>query len=414
MDEIFKKIDTLSLEKSEPSMLGRFTRAFLEADNTITKELFSKIDEFFNTNSFQSQVISIYTKGLENEKSYLEQTLKEKSAIPHSQQFYKPMIDLVTEKLKIKNFSDLMDFISNDLKNNPGTLEVLNNTYRHTHRTSGEHYIKEYYKYYYLGGLLYDDYLNKKGKIEFINYKYANLLINEYSQINIDLQKTDTEFDSYKLLSLNEHIRIRNDKDSQTLVDNRIGKYFWIKVPRKLLFTIEQLINEGYISKIAFRVDFISKYIPAMEEMEYGSALKIKIDSLPDFSKFYSVDNYDNKLWIYHDKIKSSLTFEEHIEDFEIIEDNIITQVIHLEYQIKKENYIITHIDHEFILYTIEEYEKRLIDPNIKGHRKIKTFKVDQASIPFNYEHHGEHFLYQVLDAYLKNTDLINEYFAKI
>jgi hypothetical protein len=250
--------------------------------------------------------------------------------------------------------------------------------------------------------------------MEFIKYKYSHQLINEYAKIDINLQKADPEFHNYKLLSLNEHIRIMNDKDSQTLVDERIGKYFWIKVPRKLLFSIEQLINDGYISKIAFRVDFISKYIPAMEEMEYGSTLKIKIDSLPDFSKFYSVDNYENKLWIYHDKIKNSLTFEEHIEDFEVIEDNIITQVIHLEYQIREENYIITHLDHEFILYKIEEYEKRLTDPNIKGHRKIKTFKIDQASIPFNYKQNREYFLYQVLDAYLKNTDLINEYFAQI
>lgn len=86
------------------------------------------------------------------------------------------------------------------------------------------------------------------------------------------------------------------------------------------------------ITEIAFRVDYVSDYVPSMEEKEFGSPMKLNILSLPELSKFYSTDNYNNNLWIQHDQIKQSLTFEELMEDFEVADDNVVTQVIHLEY----------------------------------------------------------------------------------
>lgn len=63
-----------------------------------------------------------------------------------------------------------------------------------------------------------------------------------------------------------------------------------------------------------------------------------------------------------HDIEKQSLTFEETMEDFEVVNQDVVTQVIHLEY-----------------------------------------FVLDD-----------EYFLYQVLDTYLENKELISEYFSKI
>ncbi|WP_215901951.1 hypothetical protein, partial [Acinetobacter seifertii] len=57
-------------------------------------------------------------------------------------------------------------------------------------------------------------------------------------------------------------------------------------------------------------------------------------------------------------------------------------------------------------------YQERLSDANIKGHRKVKTFKIDNSMIPFNIKINGELFLVQVLDSYFKNYDLIHEYFS--
>ncbi|MBN0832600.1 hypothetical protein JTL90_34490, partial [Pseudomonas aeruginosa] len=90
--------------------------------------------------------------------------------------------------------------------------------------------------------------------------------------------------------------------------------------------------EQRMIAEIAFRVDYVSDHVPSMEEKEFGSPMKLSISSLPELSKFYSTDNYNNNLWIQHDQIKQSLTFEELLEDFEVADDNVVTQVIHLEY----------------------------------------------------------------------------------
>jgi hypothetical protein len=208
---------------------------------------------------------------------------------------------------------------------------------------------------------------------------------------------------------------LRGDyQDSQTIRDERIGKYFWISVPRRLLASIEELIDKRMLSEIAFRIDDVSDYLPIMEDMEFGAPLRLEISSLPKLSKFYSTNKYENNLWIHHDAKKRSLTFEELMADFEVAGDDIVTQVIHLEYSLKCDGYFITHLDHEFIVYTLQNYHERLSNANIKGHRKIKTFKIDNSTIPFNITIGGNLFLLQVLDSYFKNDDLIQEYFEKI
>lgn len=64
------------------------------------------------------------------------------------------------------------------------------------------------------------------------------------------------------------------------------------------------------------------------------------------------------------------MTFEELMEDFEVAGDDVVTQVIHLEYSSKGDDFFITHLDHEFIVYTLDSYQERLSNANIKGHRK--------------------------------------------
>ena len=74
--------------------------------------------------------------------------------------------------------------------------------------------------------------------------------------------------------------------------------------------------------------------------MEFGAPLRLKISSLPRLSKFYSTDKYENNLWIHHDAEKLSLTFEELMEDFEVAGDDVVTQVIHLEYSSKGDDFL--------------------------------------------------------------------------
>ncbi|MEN3522083.1 hypothetical protein ABDH35_06145, partial [Proteus mirabilis] len=75
--------------------------------------------------------------------------------------------------------------------------------------------------------------------------------------------------------------------------------------------------------------------------MEQGSPLSFNIPELPSISKLCSRDNFNNKLWITHDSVGKSLTFEEIIDNFSIWEDKAITQVVHLEYDSKNTDFII-------------------------------------------------------------------------
>ena len=61
----------------------------------------------------------------------------------------------------------------------------------------------------------------------------------------------------------------------------------------------------------------------------------------------------------------------------------MVTQLVHLEYYSEANNYFIRHIDHEYIVYSLNEYEERLKNNKTKGRGKVKTFKVNKSKIPF-------------------------------
>jgi hypothetical protein len=148
-----------------------------------------------------------------------------------------------------------------------------------------------------------------------------------------------------------------------------------------------------------------------MEALERGALFDLSKLNKPEVTKLYST-TYDT-LWV--KASDSDLTFEELIQDFVIEGDYIVTQVVHLEYSKMNGVDLISHIDHEYIYYTVDQYEKRQTDPNQKGEARsrIKTFKVDDASIPFTLPD-GRWFLYIVLERHFQNTALIQEYFQKV
>ncbi|HEJ5352596.1 TPA: hypothetical protein SL682_004664 [Pseudomonas aeruginosa] len=412
MKNIFEEIHGMHLEEDERSSCGRFCDAFLGEKPAVVKRLFPLIDASSKDEEFQSNVMRAYTNECINEKQAIMAEVDARRGHPDALKFYTPQLDLVDNKLSVKTFSQLIESLGGHLDEYPGSLEVLNNAYKRIHSADGTKYIKNNYINYSIGYLLYRKYESAKGRGDMLSMKYSDFVKSEYEKAGIDIEKEDLQFSKYKLISLSENIQIFNDKDSQTIQDSRLDKYFWIKVPRGLLASIESLIEQRMIAEIAFRVDYISDSVPSMEEREFGSPMKLDISSLPDLSKFYSTDNYNNNLWIQHDQRKQSLTFEELLEDFEVAAENIVTQVIHLEYTSKGNEFFITHLDHEFIIYTIDQYEERMGNAGVKGYRKVKTFKVDGSMIPFNTRVNGNIFLIQVLDAYFNNRDLIQEYFA--
>ena len=91
----------------------------------------------------------------------------------------------------------------------------------------------------------------------------------------------------------------------------------------------------------------------------------------------------------------------------------MVTQVIHCEYFKDSGSYFICHLDHEFIFYSIDEYEMRQRDPAQKGNarKRIKTFKIDKAMIPIS---NDSNVLFDILELKFKNKQLVREYFNKV
>ncbi len=156
------------------------------------------------------------------------------------------------------------------------------------------------------------------------------------------------------------------------------------------------------------------------EAVEKGSIFSFNLEKLPSSTKLYKESSYEDTLWVIIDS--QNITFEELCNDFHTFEDTIVTQMIHLEY----DNDCITHIDHEYIFYSLEEYGQRIRNPHTKGkaRKRVKTFKIDKSSIPMNYlckmfrDQNRDSievkvpFIYFVLNNYFEHKELLEEYFS--
>lgn len=147
----------------------------------------------------------------------------------------------------------------------------------------------------------------------------------------------------------------------------------------------------------------IFEAIPVLEALQRGKyfelndiAQKEMVSQLYDFKK--------DSLWI---RItKNDVTFEEILYDYPVYDDYYVTQVVHLMFS-KGTKLVISHLDHEFILYNEDSFEARQTKANIKGEKRVKTFKIDNASIPLDIKY----VLAPILLMLFKNKELVDEYF---
>lgn len=222
--------------------------------------------------------------------------------------------------------------------------------------------------------------------------------------------------------------------DPPRIYDKSIDKTFFTKnVPLHLLKQISEMITNKMVTDFAVRLvnepgyegRMYSEYIA--EALEKGKVFDLI--NLGDYSvsKLYS-ERYEDCMWVVIDS--ENITFEELCENIEEYNNMIVTQVIHLEYFVEHGIAYISHLDHEYVFYTLDEYEKRMNDPKQKGEAmtRLKSFKIDHSKIPFDYlcEIHRkdingkkvpverEQFLCYVLESYFKHKELLNEYFQNI
>lgn len=222
--------------------------------------------------------------------------------------------------------------------------------------------------------------------------------------------------------------------DPPRIYDKSVNKTLFVKnIPVVLLKELLPMVSDRTIENLSVRVSNSEIFDQRMDSGYLAEALErgkiFDFENLGTFSitKLYS-NVYGDCLWVNMDS--NNITFEELCENFHIYKEVIVTQVIHLQYIKDSAEAYITHLDHEYIFYTMDEYEIRMKDVNQKGtaRPRMKSFKIDNAKIPFsirckvvNRDEHGNEmeptsvqFLCYVLECYFSHVDLLKEYFEKV
>lgn len=272
----------------------------------------------------------------------------------------------------------------------------------------------------------------------FENYYYPkdDPYCSDISELQIsfkDVMDKQSQFQKYGIITIGSSRELLTI-DPPRIYDSSINRTFFTKnVPLHLLKQISKMIDNGIVKDFSLRLVNELGYEGRMESEYLAEALErgIVFDfvNLGEYSisRLYA-EEYEDCMWVIIDPL--NITFEEMCEDIEEHDDMVVTQVVHLQYYIEDSKSYISHLDHEYIFYTIEEYEERMRNPMQKGEAKarMKSFKIDHSNIPFNYlcEIHrkdsngidlpveNEQFLCYVLETYFKHKELLREYFRKI
>lgn len=408
LNEVLKNIDDYTLSDQE-EYFGRLFGLLIFRFEDFKVEILDEFKEYLDDN-LQKKIIDIYKV---QKKAELEKILEERELV---QGINSERIDNLKMDTQVDSFEKLSKRLYHNLNNNSFvTSQFLENN---PNKNS------DFMSYYLIFGMLeiiYNDY-RKKLERQRILTKYSNNFLKKlYADIGIDLmgknpngEDVDSNFNSYGLITIKDKsIDIFCDKDNQVLVDSVIKKnYSVLSGKRLLLECLEYLYKENLIKDLSFRVDgILSDGLWLLEDRDFGASLTNNIGELPEISRFYNLDNPEDGLWIFHDKNKLEISFEELCSEFELLEDSVVTQLVHLEYYSEANNYFIRHIDHEYIIYSLNEYEERLKNNKKKGRGKVKTFKVNKSKIPFCFCYKDQLFLYVVLNSFFNHKELIEEYF---
>ena len=245
------------------------------------------------------------------------------------------------------------------------------------------------------------------------NYKYIN---------------EDEQYIKYKLLKLNKNRDLVKPFPSvypNYMKDSRCG---YIPLSEQISTVVLEKIffikmKTNYIKDLSVRPDLNKKPVKKnkillKDEKEFGRYFSFENLNKNFPTKLYSINK--DTLWI--NISNNNITFEEIVSDFEIENDLIKTQVIHCEYFQEGEEFFISHLDHEYIFYSLDEYMKRENNINQKGNirKREKTVKIDNSKIPFIFSlkegitEEKINILLFVLDGYFKNKELLKEYFQSI
>lgn len=213
------------------------------------------------------------------------------------------------------------------------------------------------------------------------------------------------------------------------IYDTNLDKTIYIDIPQSLLNIFICLYNDKKISNLSFRginhLVFSGRISSEqlLESKYTGKLFSYEVNKLPKISMFHD-ENYNNKLIIVHKN--NNIYVEEVKNSYYPNRDYIETQLIHIEYD--ETCTYITHLDHEYVFYSIKEFQEKEIKLDKEGtyKQRYKTFKLDNCTIPIDYlcesyktvdkktENIKIPFIYCVINELFDQKDLIEEYFKQI
>ncbi len=226
---------------------------------------------------------------------------------------------------------------------------------------------------------------------------------------------------NYGLIKVSPSISIDVEHEPSRIHDLTNHRTILVHTPFSLLLELKGLYDEHIIGELFLRGkdNFIYDSINNESRLRHycRNCFDWDLFDLNESILFYE-ENYDNQLWI--SPKNNEIVFEELLAEKPVVLDSVKTQVVHLVYERNNGKTVITHIDHEYIYYSLDEFEKRKNDSSVKGtaHKRSKTFKVDNGAIPIDYicnkrSARGLAFLLFVLDEFFTRKELLNEFFAK-
>lgn len=404
---------------------GKFTilcQKFVENDETLIKQVLPVFIDYLKDEENQKSLLSVEKELINNELNVLYQKLEKQPdkfyeyQIEHKR---KELSELSMLSLKDSAFSIFDEILSEieGVKNNPNTLTPEN--------------------YFYTKAL---DILYKKFNLDMeIDKKYKktskeeNKLYKYYKSLDINIGNKDRQFKKYDLLSINSPDQLIIGLPSRVF-DRENSAQFLIDIPEHLLSVFRSLMESSEIREISFLVESdvvfetseqyfvllgnqrpedpitLTSFLNDVRDNSVTKHILKSPESKGVFPAYTSAGRFienNDSAWYFIDR--ENIYLEEMMDDAEVLDDCAITQLIHIEYYMKNSEIYISHIDHEYIFYSYDEFDKRQKDFSQKGsaRKRIKTFKIDGSRVPLISD--GKVlFLNTILECYFKKPYLLN------
>jgi hypothetical protein len=430
-----KEEENVSLKKTfegDFSDVGKFTiltEKYLENNETLLGEIIPEFTATLEVEEIKATILEAQKEKIRTNLNFLYEKL-ENAPGP----FYAMQIQREENRLSNLSFSSLKEEAHSIFD------EVVSSVLLENIRSSNQ--ARENYLCVFYLTILYVKFkfdIAEAGKYN-ATQKAENKLYKYYKSLDIDLKEADRQFAKYDLLSISSSEQIISGLPNRIL-DKKNNSQFLIDIPEALLNIFAFLLKSGAIKSISFLVEsevvfqtsqqyFILLgdeqpkppvfFVDFLNDARDGQALREVVKNTHDQNtfpphvlagRFYDTSN--DSAWYFIDN--HDIYFEEIPSAPEVLDDCVVTQLIHIEYFVRNEKILISHIDHEYIFYSYDEYDKRLNDFSQKGsaRKRIKTFKIDNSEIPLVAE--GDVLvLNTVLEYRFKKPYLFNEFVREI